>query len=296
MKFNFARKPIRIIALVLGIGIIIYGWYNVYELTNDIKGTVKNSYQNAQLNIVKLLALQIEKNTSIKNGIKQNTTQNISQVSEIIKSSSLKLDYDGNKKDKFVNYGDIWFVTGDSKYTSLFFPVIDKKLDLFDYFNLDTNNSSAKHYKELLALLKKRVQGVGWYINVKDKSYSDRYLPWWEFLLHDDDGGKTLVTFTPFTFNNQTWIIGMSTLLPKLMDATGAYVHINRAIFQMLIVTIIIALFLIIIHISNVTIFKLNKKINTLKIEIDEVYKEQQKTDIVESDYFKKIKEIADKL
>jgi len=64
----------------------------------------------------------------------------------------------------------------------------------------------------------------------------------------------------------------------------------------MLITTIIIVVFLIIIQGFSLTISKLNNELNVLKIEIDEIHKEQQAAEIVDSEYFKKIKNIADKL
>jgi len=293
MKLIFKRKPVNFITLILGIGILIYGWFNVYELSSDLKTTVKSSYLNAQLNIVKIIAMQIEKNEPTPIAKHQETAQDIQGVSKIIKNSLLKIDY-GGKNDIFGDYGVTWLISGNSKYTNLYFPVLDITLDISDYFNINSNNKSIKHYEKLLALLKKRVQGVGWYINYKDKSYSDRYLSWWQRMLPYT--GETLVTFTSFEYNGKTWLIGMNTLLPKLMQARGAYSHINKAIFQMLITTIIIVVFLIIIQGFSLTISKLNKKFNLLKIEIDKIHKEQRSSEIIDSEYFKKIKNIADKL
>ena len=293
MKLNFKRKPINFLPVILGIGIIIYGWYNVYELAKGLKNAVANSYQNAQLNIIKIVALEIENYNLVKKVGQQHTTEGIHQVSEIIKNSLIKLNY-GKSKDDFSNYGSIWFIPGDSKGTNMIFPTQNIKLNISNYFALKTNNKSAKHYKRLLTLLRKKAQGVGWYINDRNKSYSDKYVSKWEFILHDS--GVTLVTFTPFNFNGQRWMIGISTLLPKLMEATDSYSYINKAIFQMLAITLLIIILLIVIHSFSLKIFKLNKKINTFKIKIDEIHREQQMSEVIESDYFKKIKEIADKL
>ena len=293
MKLIFKRKPINFITLVLGIGIIFYGWFNVYELSSDLKSAVKNSYLNAQLNIVKIIAFHIKKDIPAKELKQQQTEQNIYQVSKIIKESLVEITY-GGSKDSLDDYGDTWIIPGDWNYSNLYFPVLNIKLDITDYFNLKNNNKSAKHYKELLALLKKRVQGTGWYINYKNKSYTNRYLPWWRHMLPYT--GETIVTFTPFELNGKTWLIGMNTLLPKLMQATGTYSKINIAIFQMLLTSIIIITFLIIIHGFYFKITKLSTKISTLKIEINEAQKEQQALEILDSDYFKKIKKIADKL
>jgi hypothetical protein len=294
MKVNYRKKPINLIVFILGIWIIITGWYNVYNLTSDLKLAVMSSYLNSQLNIIKIIALQIEKNSSIKKIKQQHVKQDIKKVSEIIKSSLIELNYDQNKKEAFSNYGDIWIVSPGTKYTKLIFPTLNIKLDISEYFNLNTGHKSAKYCDKLLVLLKEKTQGTGWYINNKDKLHSNKYMPWWEHMLHHT--GKTLVTFVPFTFNGKTWMIGVNTLLPKLLRTTGSYKYINGAILQMLSATFIVIVFLLILQLFSLKILKLNSKLNTLKIEIDEIHKEQQTSEILESDYFKKIREIADKL
>jgi hypothetical protein len=85
-------------------------------------------------------------------------------------------------------------------------------------------------------------------------------MPWWEHMLNHT--GKTLVTFAPFNFNGRTWMIGINTLLPKLLRTTGSYKYINRTIFQMLATTFIVIAFLVVLHGFSLKIFKLNTKIN----------------------------------
>jgi len=55
MKVNYRKKPINLIVFILGIWIIITGWYNVYNLTSDLKLAVMSSYLNSQLNIIKII-------------------------------------------------------------------------------------------------------------------------------------------------------------------------------------------------------------------------------------------------
>ncbi len=292
MKLNHIRKHFSSITIIIGIIIIAYGWLTVYETISSLKQTVYNSYQNEQLNIIKLLTLEIENHNFKDNFEYKKNSNDIKFISKFIIKNISGLNY-GRNNDKLKDYCDIWFIPYNEKSTEVIIPNQNFKVNITDYFNLSSKKSSAKHIDKLLTSLRKKEEYTGWFINSKDKSYSDRYIFRWEYLYGNT--GMTIVAFTPFYFEGRKWILGISTLFPKLLQSSGTYTYINKAVLQMLAVSIFIIILLITVHIFRLKVFRLNNQISCLKIEIDRIDQEQQISDIIDSSYFNKIKEIVNK-
>jgi len=155
----------------------------------------------------------------------------------------------------------------------------------------------AWHYEEMTEAVMNGREGIGWYVFWPDKAKESTL--WWEFLTRD--AGREIAAWTPVvvfpdTDKELTWIIGMSAMLPEIMQINGAYAQIQRSITTMFIVTVMVFVLLSLLRRAETQVQELRQKVQELCIEIDEVKKAEQVAEITESEYFQRLREHARKM
>jgi two-component system cell cycle sensor histidine kinase/response regulator CckA len=178
---------------VLIIILIILGWFVALRYQETLVGTVIDSYQETQLEVVRAVA------RSIHPYIRDRIVQGISI--ETIEQQILR---NFVEPIHLLQNGDAWIYAPDHVVFDLSsdFPEIYRGKSMADIFALQ-KEKGASHYDQMAEAISEAREGTGWYIWLPDK-------------------GTEIAAWTPVRFNNHVWIIGLSTPLKEIMQATGS--------------------------------------------------------------------------
>ena len=101
--------------------------------------------------------------------------------------------------------------------------------------------------------------------------------------------GREIADWTPVEIFDNKWVIGMSAMLPRIMENSGAYLQIQNAIVQMLVLTVLVFGLLYFLNRAEVQVEELRQRVEILQIEIDEAPKASQVSEIIDSEYFQNL-------
>lgn len=199
--------PVTVVLLVL------FGWYLVYTQTQTTEQTNIAAYQQTELELVRSMGRSIE--VYIEQQMDILNRDNISEIEqEVLKQFIAPVH--------LLENGDAWIYTPE-------YVVFDKSSDFPDEYR-DKNmaqifatqvKSGASHYEEMTEAVMNTEEGVGWYIWLPEK-------------------GEEIAAWTPVTVNGYSWIIGISTPLAEIMEATGANAQINTLMIAMSLTSLIV--------------------------------------------------------
>ncbi|NEP17186.1 MAG: bifunctional diguanylate cyclase/phosphodiesterase [Leptolyngbya sp. SIO4C1] len=131
--------------------------------------------------------------------------------------------------------GDAWIYSPDYVVfdQSADFPPEYVGKDMAEIFAIQTQHG-ARHYAAMTRSVMAGEEGTGKYVWEPDKAREAT--AWWEPLTRDSGfeiAAWTPVVVFPGTDQEQIWVIGLSAMLPELMQLEGAYRQINLSITVM---------------------------------------------------------------
>jgi hypothetical protein len=269
---------------ILPVLLLAFGWYNVYSLARNLEKNVIEIYQDAQLEVVRNAARAAV--VYITHELERRGQDAIPEIEREVQREFVKPIRIGIDEEDAWMLGDAWIYAPDH-------IVFDESEDLpEEYWGMSMpeifelqDEYGAWHYEEMSEAVVKGQEGIGWYVFWPDKA--GEYAPWWEFLTHDS--GREIAAWTPVEVFDNKWVIGMSAMLPRIMENSGAYLQIQNAIVQMLVVTVLVFGLLYFLNRAEVQVKELRQRVEILQIEIDEAKKASQVSEIIESEYFQNL-------
>jgi len=282
------------ILLIMTIGLVLFGWYNVYWEYFSLKEATIKATQASALEIVRATSRAAEvywQDQLIIEGLDP-ASITPEQVRDI--EQKFLLDY-VDPIELLVPEGNAWIIGSDDSM------VFDDSPDFQQYFGMPISEFIAKQatvpggasdYDQMLSDVQTRQEGTGWYIWEQDKGkdYAGKYM--WE-------KGIEIGAWTPAVVdegNNIKWMIGLTTPLAAIMKESGARDSVNHTIFFMSVVTVVIGIVFYSFVIGQRRVRALQKEVAELRIEIDMTRKQQDVNKIVNSEYFQVLKERAAEL
>jgi len=279
------------ILLFMTVGLVLFGWYNVYSQYVSLKDATVKAIQAAELEIVRATARAAKaywQDQLIINNLSPDTITP-AQITDI--EQSFLLDY-VRPITLLVPEGNAWIIGSDNSM------VFDDSPDFQQYFGMPISEflaeqaavpGGASDYDQMLSDVLARREGTGKYIWEQDKGL--KYASWYTW-----EKGWEIGAWAPAIVderNNIQWMIGLTTPLAAIMQETGARASVNRSIIFMAVVTIVIAIVFYSFVLGQKRVQALQKEVAQLKIEIDAAKKQQDVNKIVESEYFQSLKERA---
>jgi hypothetical protein len=276
--------------LFMTVGLVLFGWYNVYSQYVSLQEATKKSIQAAELEIVRATARAAKADWDDQLtilGLDSNTI-----TPEQIQAIELRFLMDYVRPiSLLVPEGNAW-VIGDNN------SMVFDESDDFPYFGVPIDQflllqskvaNGASDYDQMLNDVLSRREGTGWYIWDQNKGIEYAGLYTWE-------KGIEIGAWTPAIVdekNSVQWMIGLTTPLAAIMEKSGARDSVNRSFIFMSVVTVVIGLVFYSFMLGQRRVRALQKEVAQLKIEID-VSKRQKAVDqIVESDYFQSLQKRA---
>lgn len=276
------QEQLRVyIRSILPVLLVVFGWYNVYSLARSLEANVIEAYQDAQLEVVRNAARAAS--VYIAQELERRGEGAVADIEREVQREFVKPIRIGIGIEDAWMLGDAWIYAPDH-------IVFDESEDLpEEYWGLSMSEifalqreNGAWHFEEMSQAVANAQEGIGWYVFWPDKA--GEYTPWWEFLTQDS--GREIAAWTPVEVFGNKWVIGMSAMLPRIMENSGAYSQIHGAIIQMLVVTAVVFGLLYFLHRAEMQVRELRQKVEVLQIEVDEAKKALQVSAIVESEYF----------
>jgi len=276
--------------LFMTVGLVLFGWYNVYSQYISLREATKNSIQAAELEIVRATARAATVYWDDQLTIMGLNSDTITpeQIQEIELQFLVKYV---QPISLLVPEGDAWVIGNDNRM------VFDKSAD-FPYFGIPIDQflpmraeveGGASNYDQMLDDVMSRRENTGWYIwdQKKGSQYAGMYT--WET-------GIEIGAWTPAVVdekNNIQWMIALTTPLSAIMKESGARDSVNRSFLFMAVVTIVIGLVFYGFLLGQRRVRALQKEVAQLKIVIDETRKQKEVEQILGSDYFQSIQKRA---
>ena len=279
MRLRIGKRGGESILFILPILLVAFGWWNVYNLARSLEENSIQTYQDAQLEVVRNAARAAT--VYITGELERRGEEAVSDVEQEVLNNFVMPIRIGTVGDAWI-YSPEYVVFDESED----FPEVYVGKSMAEIFELQ-KESGAFHYEEMTADVSNGREGTGWYVWEPDKAKESA--PWWEFLTQDS--GREIAAYTPVkvfpgTDQELVWVIGMSAMLPEIMGINGAYNQIGFAIIQMLVVTAMIFGLLFLLRRAETQVAELRLQVQELRIEIDETKKAKQVSDIVETEYF----------
>jgi hypothetical protein len=278
------------ILLFMTIGLVLFGWYNVYSQYISLQEATMKATQAAELEIVRATARAAKADWDDQltiRGLDSNTIT-LEQVQEI--ELGFLMDY-VRPISLFVSEGNAWVIGNDNSM------VFDESDD-FPYFGVPIDQflpmqamvaGGASDFDQMLRDVLSRRENAGWYIWDQNKGIEYTGLYTWE-------KGVEIGAWTPALVdegNNIKWMIGLTTPLAAIMEKSGAHDSVNRSLIFMSVVTVVIGLVFYGFVLGQRRVRALQKEVAKLKIEIDASRRQREVAQIVESDYFQSIQKRA---
>jgi hypothetical protein len=278
------------ILLFMTVGLVLFGWYNVYSQYISLQEATTKSIQAAELEIVRATARAAKAywdDQLIIRGLDSNkiTPEQIQEV-----ELHFLLDY-VRPIILLVPDGNAWVIGNDNSM------VFDESDD-FPYFGIPidqflpmqaTTAGGARDYDQMLQDVLSRRENTGWYIWDQNKGIEYAGLYSWE-------KGIEIGAWTPAVVdekNNIQWMIGLTTPLAAIMEKSGARDSVNRSFIFMSVVTVVIGLVFYGFVLGQRRVRALQREVAKLKIEIDASKRQKEVASIVESDYFQSLQKRA---
>jgi hypothetical protein len=274
------------ILLFMAIGLVLFGWYNVYSQYVSLREATTKAIQVAELEIVRATARAAKAywdDQLIIRGLSSDTI-----TPEQIQDIELRFLKEYVRPiNLLVKEGNAWVIGNDNNM------VFDESDD-FPYFGIPIDQflpmqakvvGGASDYGQMLRDVLARREGTGWYIWDQNKGSNYTGLYTWE-------KGKEIGAWTPAIVdekNNIKWMIGLTTPLAAIMKVSGAHDSVNRSFLFMSVVTVVIGLVFYSFMLGQRRVRALQKEVAQLKIVIDENKKRQEVEQIVESEYFQSL-------
>jgi len=227
------------ILLFMTVGLVLFGWYNVYSQYRSLKDATVKAIQAAELEIVRATgraaqAYWTDQLTILKIDADAITPEQVQKI---------ELDFLLNYVrpiNLLVPEGNAWIIGRDN--TMVFdesddFPYFGIPIDKFLPMQAEQPNG-ASDYAQLLSDVIDRRENTGAYIWVQDKG--SEYAGWYA-----GEKGWEIGAWSPAIVdkkNDIKWMIGLTTPLAAIMQESGARDSVNRSILFMAIVTVVIAI------------------------------------------------------
>jgi anti-anti-sigma factor len=235
------RDRIRLLLFtLLPLLLIAFGWSTVVAQSRSLENATIKIYQDAQLEVVRNAARAAR--IYIQNELELRGPEAVHAIEQDVLRLFVKPVHIGD-------IGDAWIYTPEYVVydESEDFPAEYIGKSMAEIFTLQQENG-ARHYEEMTANVQSGQEGIGWYVWEPDKAREST--PLWEFLTRDSGievAAWTPVRVFPETEREAVWIIGMSAMLPRLMQATGAYAQIQSSIITMVVVTAVAGLLILLL-------------------------------------------------
>lgn len=276
--------------LFMTVGLVLFGWYNVYSQYVSLRKATTKATQAAELEIVRATARAASAYWDDQLTILGLDASTITpeQIQDI--ELQFLLDYVRPIK-LLVNEGNAWVIGNDNNM------VFDESDD-FPYFGIPINQflpmqekvaGGASDYDQMLQDVLSRHENMGWYIWDQNKGIEYTGLYTWE-------KGIEIGAWTPAVVdekNNIQWMIGLTTPLAAIMKESGARDSVNQSFLFMAVVTVVIGLVFYSFVLGQRRVRALQKEVAQLRIVIDEARKKKEVDQILESDYFQSLQKRA---
>jgi len=261
--------------------LLIAGWGNVWWQYISIEQAVISSFQQAQLEIVQSAALAAKQYA--EDELAQGRTDEVAQIEVEI-------------QEKFV--APIWLLNTSntawiigSENTMVFDESANftyQGIQITDFLDLQAQRGGAANYIQMRDDVLDRREGVGQYIWESSTGWS---------VTGGLERGWEIGAWTPVEVTADTkWMIGMTTQLTDIRKSTGAAQSVFRSVLTMSLVTVIVVGFVFYSFRNRQQVVQLQQQVVDLQIKIDKVEKARQVEAIVDTAYFKDLREQAKSL
>ena len=173
------------------LGIVLLGWYIVAEHVQALVEINITAYQQSELEIVRATARSID--IYIQDQIEDHGRTDIEIFEQEIFSRFIYPIHLLENGNAWVYAPDKFVVDSPNEYFG------ENIAEFFEHQDVN----GAKHFAEMMLTLTEAREGVGWYIRISEK-------------------GKEIAAWTPVQVGKNIWIIGLSTPLTEILEATGA--------------------------------------------------------------------------
>lgn len=229
------RHPVGFsLSTALPLLLISCGWYTVIAQSRSLEASTIQTYQTAQLEVVRGAARAARFYMNRESGRVPSPNQVQASATDAVEQAL----------NNFVKPIQV----GGSGHTWVYSPtsvLFDQSHDFPDDYRGKSialifaiqRQHGAWHYEEMTQAIMQGREGVGWYIWNPQKAQAST--PWWEPLTRDS--GHEIAAWSPVMLDNmphsQIWVIGSSAMLPELMRDNGAYDQIQNSILIMSVMT-----------------------------------------------------------
>lgn len=300
------QETIRTVVLVLlPIALVAFGWYNVVSTADRLESNTIRTYQAAQLEIVRNAgrAAEVYIRVELERLDNDPTEEDITRIEqEVLANFVTPITLEGCPP----GLCDAWIYNPDYVIYDLSadFPPDFIGKSMPEIFEIQ-KDSGAFHYKDMSTAVVNAEEGNGWYVWEPDKAKD--FVPKFEFRAFDisaldflaftvswdfltEDAGREIAAWTPVTVQSsrgeEVWVIGMSSMLPVLMDNNGSYDQIISNVYTMLVVSGVVVVLLAVLLRAQAQVEELRQQVQELRVEIDQTKRAEQVSEIVESEYF----------
>jgi hypothetical protein len=281
MKQQKQQERLRAFVMVaLPLFFLALGWYAVFAQAYRMEASAIRTFQEAELEVVQNAARA--SSVYITNEIERRGTEAIPDIEQEVLDNFVDPIHIGT-------LGDAWIYSPE-------YAIFDQSEDfpreyigksMAEIFTIQQANG-AQHYEAMSAAVMNGEEGVGWYMWEPDKAAEST--PWWEFATQDtgwEIAAWTPVVVFPDTDQELIWVIGMSAMLPEILQSTGVYAQTQEAIITMSIVTLVVFGMLYFLNRAEVQVQELRQQVKELHIQVDEAKRAREVNAIMETDYFR---------
>jgi hypothetical protein len=216
-----SKKPHRIpfsLSTALPLLLIGCGWYTVVAQSHSLEDSTIKTYQKGQLEVVR----------SAARAAQSYITRELAQRPDAIHQIEQEVLQEFVKPIKIGDMGNAWIYSPNYViFDDEDFPEVYQGKSMALIFAIQ-RQQGAWHYESMTQAVIRGQEGVGWYVWQPDLARAQT--PWWEPLTQDS--GREIAAWSPVvvfsgTPHEKIWVVGLSTVLPELMQANGAYAQIQ---------------------------------------------------------------------
>jgi diguanylate cyclase (GGDEF)-like protein/PAS domain S-box-containing protein len=227
-----SKKPHRIpfsLSTALPLLLIGCGWYTVVAQSHSLEDSTIKTYQKGQLEVVR----------SAARAAQSYITRELAQRPDAIHQIEQEVLQEFVKPIKIGDMGNAWIYSPNYViFDDEDFPEVYQGKSMALIFAIQ-RQQGAWHYESMTQAVIRGQEGVGWYVWQPDLARAQT--PWWEPLTQDS--GREIAAWSPVvvfsgTPREKIWVVGLSTVLPELMQANGAYAQIQTSIITMSAMTV----------------------------------------------------------
>ncbi len=211
--------PDQTLILPVIILLLLLGWYLVLYQAQILTETTILSYQQTQLEITRAVARGIE--SYITDQVKNHQRLEVAAFEQEIFQQFVA-------PVRLLNQGDAWIYAPDHVVfdQSSDFPAAYRGKSMAEIFALQTQQG-ASHYQEMTEAVMQAREGAGWYIWLPDK-------------------GREIAAWTPVRVGELVWVVGLSTPLPEILEASGIQTKIRTSYVFMGLVSLMVLVLLVV--------------------------------------------------